>query len=260
MLKPLRFLRKFWALAIVLLSVLPVCAQRTKTAAATPAAALTAQTTAFLQQYVNKEGKVNYAAIQRDPDQLDALLYSIAEFDAAHAAAADQYAFYLNAYNVLVIGDIVRNYPLKSVQDMPGFFNKTLHRVGGEQLTLDQLETDKLRKIYDDPRLHFALVCGTQSCPRLNRTAYVGADFFVQLNNQAKFALADPAYVKVNPDAKLVQLPEIFKWYEADFSASGKTGVLYVNQFRKEKGAYVPTWFAVEYYPYNWSLNDQSGQ
>lgn len=43
---------------------------------------------------------------------------------------ADQYVFYLNACNVLVIGEIVRNYPLKSVQDMPGFFNKTRHRVG----------------------------------------------------------------------------------------------------------------------------------
>ena len=211
-----------------------------------------------MQQYVNKDGKVNYAAIQRDPNQLDVLLYTIANFDAAHASAADQYAFYLNAYNVLVIGDIVRNYPLKSVQDMPGFFNKTRHRVGGEQLTLDQIEADKLRKIYDDPRLHFALVCGTQSCPRLNRTAYVGTELFVQLNNQAKFALADPAYVKVDPDAKLVQLPEIFKWYEADFSTSGKAGVSYVNQFRKEKGDSVPTWFAVEYYPYNWSLNDQA--
>lgn len=141
---------------------------------------------------------------------------------------------------------------------MPGFFNKTRHRVGGEQLTPDQIETDKLRKIYDDPRLHFALVCGAQSCPRLNRTAYVGTELFVQLNNQAKFALADPAYLKVNPDAKLVQLPEIFKWYEADFSTSGKTGVSYVNQFRKAKGGSVPTWFAVGYYPYNWSLNDQA--
>ena len=80
----------------------------------------------------------------------------------------------------------------------------------------------------------------------------------MQLNNQAKFALADPAYLKVNPDAKLVQLPEIFKWYEADFSTSGKTGVSYVNQFRKAKGGSVPTWFAVGYYPYNWSLNDQA--
>ena len=76
---------------------------------------------------------------------------------------------------------IVHDYPLKLVQDMPGFFNKILHHVGGEQLTLDQIETDKLRKIYDDPRLHFALVCGPQSCPRLNRTAYEGTELFVQL-------------------------------------------------------------------------------
>lgn len=246
---------KFWlCLALLLGSVSsrPAAAQVVDPYSA---AGLTAQVTNFLQKYVNKEGKVNYAAIQRNPDQLDELLNSIAAFDVAHAAMADQYAFYLNSYNVLVIGDIVRNYPLKSVQDMPGFFNKTKHRIGNEQLTLDQIETDKLRKIYDDPRLHFALVCGTQSCPRLSRTAYVGSQLFVQLNNQAKFALADPAYVKVNPDAKLVQLPEIFKWYEADFSTSGKTGVMYVNQFRKEKS--VPTWFAVEYYPYNWALNDQ---
>lgn len=258
MMKRLLSFGKLGAFFGLLLSLLAATELRAQTPAATAADALTAQTTAFLQRYVNKEGKVSYAAIQRDADQLDALLYSIAEFDAAHASSADQYAFYLNAYNVLVIGDIVHNYPLKSVQEMPGFFNKTLHQVGHQSLTLDQIEHDKLRRIYDDPRLHFALVCGTQSCPRLNRTAYVGAQLFVQLNNQTKFALADPAYVKVNPDAKRVQLPEIFKWYEADFSASGKTGVLYVNQFRKEKS--VPTWFAVDYYPYNWDLNDQAAR
>ncbi|HEX8504138.1 MAG TPA: DUF547 domain-containing protein [Hymenobacter sp.] len=217
--------------------------------------ALTAQTTAFFQKFVNKEGKVNYAGIQRHPEMLNELLESIASFDAAHAQMPDQYAFYLNAYNVLVIGEIVSHYPLTSVQDMPGFFNKTRMRVAHEQLTLDQIETDKLRKIYDDPRLHFALVCGTNSCPRLNRAAYVGKDLFVQLNNQAKFALLDPAYVQVNEQDKTVKLPEIFKWYETDFSTSGKTGVLYVNQFRKENR--VPTWFSVDYYPYNWSLNDQ---
>ena len=219
------------------------------------AAGIAAQTTAFFTKFVNKDGKVNYAGIQRSPEQLNELLASIAGFDAAKAAAAEQYAFYLNAYNVLVIGEIVAHYPLASVQEMPGFFNKTQLAVGGERLTLDQIETDKLRKIYDDPRLHFALVCGTNSCPRLNRAAYVGKDLFVQLNEQAKFAMLDPAYVKVDESGKLVKLPEIFKWYAADFSTSGKTDVLYVNQFRKDNR--VPTWFAVEYYPYNWSLNDQ---
>ena len=223
--------------------------------AAPTAASLAAQTTAFFTKFVNKDGKVNYAGIQRNPDQLNELLANIADFDAGQAAMADQYAFYLNAYNVLVIGEIVAHYPLASVQEMPGFFNKTRLAVGGEQLTLDQIETDKLRKIYDDPRLHFALVCGTNSCPRLNRTAYVGKDLFVQLNAQAAFAMLDPTYVQVNETDKVVKLPEIFKWYETDFSTSGKSDVLYVNQFRKDDR--VPTWFTVVYYPYNWSLNDQ---
>lgn len=246
-------LRKLWAVTLLCLAF------GSTALAAEPnpitAASITAQTTAFLQKFVNKDGKVNYAAIQRNPELLDALMSDIADFEVKKAEPADQYAFYLNAYNVLVIGEIVRNYPLTSVQSMPGFFNRTRMRTGGEQLTLDQIETDKLRKIYDDPRLHFALVCGTTSCPRLNRAAYVGKDLFVQLNNQAKFALLDPGYVKVDDATKVVRLPEIFQWYEGDFSASGKSGVMYVNQFRKEHR--VPTWYAVEYYSYNWTLNDQ---
>jgi hypothetical protein len=252
--KSLLIFGKFWVLLLL------ICLGNGSSAAAadsTPltAAAITAQTTVFLQKFVNKDGKVNYAAIQRNPELLDALMSDIADFNVKKAEMADQYAFYLNAYNVLVIGEIVRNYPLTSVQSMPGFFNRTKMRVGGELLTLDQIETDKLRKIYDDPRLHFALVCGTNSCPRLNRTAYVGNQLFVQLNNQAKFALLDPNYVKVDDATKMVRLPEIFKWYDMDFLASGKSGVMYVNQFRKENR--VPTWYAVEYYSYNWTLNDQ---
>ncbi|GAA3960976.1 DUF547 domain-containing protein [Hymenobacter antarcticus] len=240
-----------------LLSICWLLAGTTQVQAATPpsTSVITAHTTAFLHKFVDKEGKVNYQAIQRNPGQLANLLAEIAAFDVAKANMADQYAFYLNAYNVLVIGEIVAHYPLTSVQDMPGFFNRTQLSIAGQQLTLDQIETDKLRKIYDDPRLHFALVCGTNSCPRLSRAAYVGKELFVQLNNQARFALLDPNYVKVDPATKKVLLPEIFKWYDSDFSASGSSGVMYVNKFRQEDR--LPTWYTVEYYPYNWSLNDQ---
>ena len=46
-----------------------------------------------------------------------------------------------------------------------------------------------------------------------------------------------------------------FKWYEADFKASGKTGVAYINQFRGSKP--IPAGYAVDYYPYDWKLNAQ---
>lgn len=244
---------KFWAM--LLLSLVMCGTAMASEVAPLTAASITAQTTAFLQKFVNKDGKVNYENLQRNPEPLDALLSDIADFDVQKAEMADQYAFYLNSYNILVIGEIVRNYPLTSVQDMPGFFNRMRMRIGREELTLDQIEADKLRKIYDDPRLHFALVCGTNSCPHLSRAAYVGKDLFVQLNNQARFALLDPSYVKVDDANKIVRLPEIFQWYESDFSTSGKTGVMYVNQFRKN--GRIPTWYTVEYYPYNWTLNGQ---
>lgn len=94
-----------------------------------------------------------------------------------------------------------------------------------------------------------------QRLPRLSRSAYVGKEPFEQLNNQAGFARLDPNYVKVDEAGKLAKLPEIFKRYEGDSSTSGKTGVLYVNQFRKENR--VPTWLSVEHYSYSWGLNDQ---
>lgn len=95
------------------------------------------------------------------------------------------------------------------------------------------------------------------SCPHLSRAAYVGGDLFGQLNAQAKFVLLAPSYVQVDATGQLVKLPEIFKWYETDFSLSGagKTGVIYMNQFCKESR--LLTWYSVEYYPYNWGLNDQ---
>ncbi|HEX8426572.1 DUF547 domain-containing protein [Hymenobacter sp.] len=245
-----------WVRAALILVLLFGCL--TVKAAPPTSAEVSASTTAFLKRFVNKEGEVNYKAIKRDPKQLDALLEEIASFDMKGASQADLYAFYLNAYNMLVIGEIIGNYPLTSVREMPGFFDKRTMLVGGEKMTLDELEHNKLRKLYDDPRLHFALVCGTASCPRLSREAYMGKALFTQLNDQTRRVLQDPAFVKVDAEGKTVMLSEIFKWYEADFGTSGKTGVAYVNQFRADKR--VPTWFTMDYYAYDWRLNDQKAE
>ena len=43
-------------------------------------------------------------------------------------------------------------------------------------------------------------MCGTNSCPRLSWAAYVGKELFVQVNNQAKFALLDPQLRESEPD------------------------------------------------------------
>jgi hypothetical protein len=76
---------------------------------------------------------VNYAAIARDGAPLKALLRQISTFDAANARPAGRKAFYLNAYNVLVMGAVADNYPLMSVRKVPGFFDKSSIRWPGRR-------------------------------------------------------------------------------------------------------------------------------
>ena len=223
--------------------------------AGAPPAALPTATSAFLAKFVNSDGNVNYAAIKRNPLELKGLLKRVETFDAASAKPADREAFYLNAYNLLVIGEVVAHYPLESVQKVPGFFDKNLVSVAGEKLTLNDLEAQKLRQPYADPRVHFALVCGAKGCPRLSRAAYVGNQLDAQLTIQARKVLQDPTFIRVDAKAHKVHLSQIFKWYEADFKASGKTGVAYVNQFRESKT--IPAAYVVDYYTYDWALNAQ---
>ena len=137
--------------------------------ASPPQLSLPAATSAFLAKFVDDAGNVNYGAIKRNPLELNALLRRIETFEANAAKGPDREAFYLNAYNVLVISEVVAHYPVESVQKIPGFFDKNLVSVAGEKLTLNDLEAQKLRQPYGDPRVHFALVCGAKGCPRLNR-------------------------------------------------------------------------------------------
>ncbi|WP_310393165.1 DUF547 domain-containing protein [Hymenobacter sp.] len=241
-----RLVIRLWAVCVLL-------APAAGAAAAPPS--LPAATSAFLAKFVDSDGNVNYAAIKRNPLELKGLLRRVETFDAAAAKGPDREAFYLNAYNLLVIGEVVARYPLESVQKVPGFFDKNLVSVAGEKLTLNDLEAQKLRQPYADPRVHFALVCGAKGCPRLSRAAYVGNQLDAQLTIQARKVLQDPVFVRVEAGARKVQLSQIFKWYEADFKASGKTGLPYVNQFRDAKQ--IPATYAVDYYAYDWALNSQ---
>ena len=94
--------------------------------------------------------------------------------------------------------------------------------------------------------------CAAPTVALLSRTAYVGKNLFAQLNNQAQFALPRPKYMKVDDARKIVRLSEIFQWYKSDFSSSGKTGAMYMNQFRKN--GHIRTWYTLECYPCNLDL------
>ena len=250
LISPLRSTRRLALVAALLLGGAAAPA-----VAAPPAAALPQATTAYFAKFVDENGNVNYGAIKRNPLEIKALVKRYETADAKLLTDADREAFYLNAYNIMVISEVAARYPVESVQKIPGFFDKNLVTVAGEKMTLNDLEAKKLRDPFHDPRVHFALVCGAKGCPRLNRQAFVGNQVDAQLTVQARKVLQDPKFTRVNEATKKVLISQIFKWYEADFKATGKTGLAYINQYRDSKA--IPATYAVDYYAYDWALNDR---
>lgn len=233
---------------LLLLTFLPASLAK----AAAPPEAFFAQADAYFRAQV-REGLFDYRKASRDQAPLRLLLQAIATADLKGASADEKKAFYLNAYNLLVVRAVLDRYPLGSVKEVPGFFDERRFAVAGERLTLNELENQKLREPYGDPRVHFALVCGARGCPPLPPGAYLPASLDRQLTERTRQAFNDPSFVRVNPGKKQVLLSEIFKWYASDFPAGAKGLITFLNTYRS---APVPTNFHPGYYPYDWSLNE----
>ncbi|MEO1262245.1 MAG: DUF547 domain-containing protein [Bacteroidota bacterium] len=206
---------------------------------------------AFFSKNV-QNGLVKYADLKNDA-QLVSLIKAVQEADLSSADANTKKAFYINAYNLHVINAAAQLYPLNSVQSVGGFFDRKKIRVAGENLTLNNLEKEKLLKPYQDARLHFVLVCGAIGCPPITDFAYRPAQLESQMEQQTKLALNNPDFIKVT--SKGVGLSQIFSWYASDFGGNKKSIINFINKFRNSP---ISQNADVSYYNYDWTLNDQS--
>lgn len=199
-------------------------------------------------------GLVDYEAIQSNQKQLQTLVDQIASYNVKDFTENHQSAFYINAYNLLVIKQIADNYPIKSPMDIDEFFKITTFTVAGETLTLDEIEFQKLIAPTEDPRIHFALGCGARSCPFLFNKAFTPTQLQDQLEFRAKQIIERPSYVFVDDNSRTVTFNKIFDWYGDQFIASAGSLIRYVNQYKEKK---VPEVYKIKFQEYDWSLNDR---
>ena len=155
----------------------------------------------LLEEHV-ETGMVDYKAINNSPKGVNQLYEQIGSTSLENASDAEKKAFYINAYNIVTIYQIIENYPVKSPMDVDGFFDKKKHKVAGESLTLNELEKERLLKNHFDPRLHFVLVCAAKSCPSLASFAYQADELEEQLEEKTHEALNNPDFIRVTFGAK----------------------------------------------------------
>ena len=166
-----------------------------------------------------KDGLVDYRFVQVHRAELDAYLKTVADAPLDRLTAGHLEALLINAYNACTVRSILDHPDASSIRAIPGVWTKTRHRVGGFDLTLDDVEHRLLRPFFRDPRLHFALNCASRSCAPLPPWAYDGDRIESQLEERARSFLTDPKNVRVQGTRLLVS--KYFDWYGGDFTAAG---------------------------------------
>lgn len=205
----------------------------------------------ILEDYVCKEG-VNYNGIKSSSNILnstDLEFKSLTEAEFKNLSKDSQLAWLINLYNFYTIKLIVENLPLKTgIRDIKKPWDQKYVPLFNEMVSLNHIEHEIIRKQYDEPRIHFALVCASKGCPSLSNELFTENNLISLLDKQAKDFLSDKNRNRV--EGKKIFLSEIFSWYGSDFNNKHGSYKKYVLKTLKLEGKY-----SFKFIPYDWSLN-----
>jgi hypothetical protein len=210
-----------------------------------------------LQQHVTN-GRVNYPAVATD-GRFNEYLRFFNRVDPSHLPArGDELAFWINAYNAFAIKGILDGFSPSTLWGRYRYFIARDYAVGGTTINLYDLEREVLVKQFREPRIHFAIVCASQSCPLLRSEAYEAAALAVQLDDSARRFINDSSKNRFDRAGKTAFLSMIFNWFRDDFEAhSGSLGA-YVAQYVADPELardLKANGYRIEFLDYDWSLN-----
>jgi hypothetical protein len=238
----------------------------------------------ILDLYV-RDGYVYYRALRQERSRLDGYLNALAVAPVDAMPRDERLAFWLNAYNALVLETVIDHYPMGrrssdyppgSIRQIPGAFERTEHRVGHMSLTLDQIEQTIL-PAFQDPRVYLGLGRGAVDSGRLRSEAFTGAGLERQLAEAARECASGSRCVRIDTLSNTIQVSSIFSWREKEFSAAyaHQADAAFGNRSAIERAvlAFVTprllgaerdfvarNEFQVRYLPFDWTLNDLTGR
>ena len=206
------------------------------------------------------DGLVDYRTLKAEDSQaLQDYLAAMAEADPeGFAGRDDKLAFWLNAYNACVIAGVVERYPLASVMDVDEFFEEPRWRIAGQVRSLNQIENEIIRPRFQDPRIHFVLVCAAQSCPPLPSRAMQAATLQDDLDRITRAAVNDTRYVDIDAARRVLHVTRIMSWYHKDFEDEAGSLEAYLLQHLEEpaRSQVQAGGYTIEFMAYDWALND----
>ena len=210
----------------------------------------------LLREHVHR-GRVDYGAISRDA-RFQEFIETLRRGRFTRETTREQrLAFLINGYNALTIDGILKGGSPSTGLGRYDFFWRTRHRIAGEAITLQDLEQVRIRP-FGEPRIHFAIVCASASCPALRPEAYVPERLEAQLRDATESFIGDPSRNRFETVSRTARVSAIFDWYEDDFTAAHASISAYLSLFVRDpelaRGLASGAW-KIRFRRYDWSLN-----
>jgi hypothetical protein len=208
-----------------------------------------------------RDGRFDYAGLAANPVHVEALAAyraALATADPSSWTREQQLAFWINAYNAHVVAGVLDNLArdpaFAGVLTVEGFFDAVRYETAGQSITLNELENERIRATFHEPRIHFAVNCASVGCPPLRAEAYTAEALEAQLAEQtAAFVGASTSY---DANTNTVSVSQLFEWFAGDFEAAGGVRAFIAGQVDGDLAATVRDEAnTLQYTTYDWALN-----
>ena len=202
----------------------------------------------LLGKHVSSSGRVDYRGFAQDEAALEDYLATLAEEVPGTDWTRDEsLAYWINAYNAYTVKLILNNWPVESIRDIDEPWEQKWIDLAGRSYSLNQIEHEIIRPTFDEPRIHFALVCAARSCPPLPNTAFTAQNLDQLLEQRARKFINNEE-LNVTQEV-VVRVSPLFDWYGEDFGNVKD----YLNRYLATD---IPDGKEITFLDYDWSLNN----
>jgi hypothetical protein len=218
----------------------------------------------LLKQFVDEHGGVDYAGLAEDTAELDQYIQQLSEVDFDALGRDEKLTLLINAYNAFTLRLIVDYWDdgeLESIKDIPKDkrWDHERWQIGKQVFSLSQIEHEQIRPKFQEPRIHFALVCAAYSCPTLRTEAYQADRLEEQLDDQTQYTHSGARWLQFDREDNIVYLTKLYEWYGGDFHQQNDSVLAYValqvEPVKQAIDAGQPP--RIRWLEYDWQLNRQ---
>ncbi len=191
--------------------------------------------------------------------QLTRYIKKTTAIDPRNYKRAEQKAYWLNLYNALTLDLILDNYPVDSIEHIPGPgakgpWDKKVTSVAGQKISLNDIEHRILRPIWQDHKIHFGLACGGLGCPNLQPKAFTAANNRNLLKKSGREFVNHPRGVLLKNGE--LHASKLFDWYKDDFAKNDKSLLKVFARYAEDRKALYLLGFKGKIrYTHDWHIN-----